>query len=88
MTGPIASPLVVSAALELPQESFVMDGRSSYYSRKARPTSTRWPPASPTSGHCPTLSIFAGDGEDLRPWSLALRKGALAGLLSDPVDGI
>ena len=26
--------------------------------------------------------------EDLRAWPLALRKGARAGLLSDPVDGI
>jgi bifunctional non-homologous end joining protein LigD len=34
------------------------------------------------------FDMLAGDGEDLRPWPLALRKGALAGLLSDPVDGI
>jgi ATP-dependent DNA ligase len=32
--------------------------------------------------------MLAGEGEDLRPWPLALRKGALAGLLSDRVDGI
>jgi bifunctional non-homologous end joining protein LigD len=34
------------------------------------------------------FDMLAGDGEDLRSWPLALRKGALAGLLSDPVDGI
>jgi bifunctional non-homologous end joining protein LigD len=34
------------------------------------------------------FDMLAGDGEDLRPWPLALRKGALAGPLSDPVDGI
>jgi hypothetical protein len=32
--------------------------------------------------------MLAGEGEDLRSWPLALRKGALAELLSDPVDGI
>ena len=32
--------------------------------------------------------MLSGDGEDLRSWPLSLRKGALAGLLSDPVDGI
>jgi bifunctional non-homologous end joining protein LigD len=34
------------------------------------------------------FDMLAGEGEDLRSWPLALRKGALAGLLSDPVDGI
>ena len=63
--------------------------RWSYSTRTACPISTRYPRVGTTSGHkLYAFDMLAGDGEDLRPWPLALRKGALAELLSDPVDGI
>jgi bifunctional non-homologous end joining protein LigD len=34
------------------------------------------------------FDLLAGDGEELRGWPLALRKGGLAQLLSEAVDGI
>jgi bifunctional non-homologous end joining protein LigD len=82
-------PLVVTAALKLPQESFVLDGevvaldkegKSDFDALASRKHDKR--------AQFYAFDLLTGDGEDLRPWPLALRKGALAGLLSDPVDGI
>jgi bifunctional non-homologous end joining protein LigD len=82
-------PLIVSAALKLPQASFVLDGEvvvlkpdgvsdfDALHSRKHDKRAMLY-----------AFDLLAGEGEDLRSWPLALRKGALAGLLSDPVDGI
>jgi ATP-dependent DNA ligase len=82
-------PLIVSGALKLEQESFVIDGEvvvldkegKSDFDALASRKQDKW-------AQLYAFDMLAGDGEDLRTWPLALRKGALAGLLSDPVDGI
>jgi bifunctional non-homologous end joining protein LigD len=77
-------PLVVSAAVEVPQESFVIDGEVVVLRPDGMPDFDAL--ASRKHDKRAMLCAFdmlAGDGEDLRPWPLALRKGALAGLLSD-----
>jgi ATP-dependent DNA ligase len=70
----------------LPQESFVLDGEvvvllpdgvsdfDVLASRKHDKRATLY-----------AFDMLVGDGEDLRSWP-PLRKGALAGFLSDPVD--
>jgi len=82
-------PLIVAAALKLPEKNFVIDGEvvvlmpdgiSDFDALASRKHDKR--------AMLYAFDMLAGDGEDLRPWPLALRKGALAGLLSDPVDGI
>jgi bifunctional non-homologous end joining protein LigD len=82
-------PLIVAAALKLYQKHFVIDGEvvvlrsdgvSDFDALASRKHDKR-------AMLC-AFDLLAGDGMDLRPWPLVLRKGALAGLLSDPVDGI
>jgi bifunctional non-homologous end joining protein LigD len=82
-------PLIVAGALELPQEHFVLDGEVVVL----KPDGVSDFDALASRKHDKHAQLYAfdmlaGDGEDLRPWPLALRKGALAGLLSDAVDGI
>jgi bifunctional non-homologous end joining protein LigD len=82
-------PLIVEGALKLPQKSFVIDGEVVVL----RPDGVSDFDALHSRQHDKrallyAFDLLAGEGEDLRPWPLALRKGALAGLLSDPVDGI
>jgi bifunctional non-homologous end joining protein LigD len=82
-------PLVVSAALKLPERHFVIDGEvvvlrpdgvsdfDALHSRKH----DKW------AILC-AFDLLAGDGKDLRRLPLHMRKVGLAQLLSEPVDGI
>jgi ATP-dependent DNA ligase len=87
LDGPF--PRIVASALNPEQESFVIDGEvvvldkegKSDFSAVSSGKHDEW-------AQFYAFDILAGDGEDLRPWPLALRKGTLAGMLSDPVGGI
>jgi ATP-dependent DNA ligase len=82
-------PLIVSAALKLEEESFAIDGEVVVLDKEGKSDFDAL--ASRKHDKHAWLYAFdmlAGDGEDLRSWPLSLRKGALAGLLSDLVDGI
>jgi bifunctional non-homologous end joining protein LigD len=82
-------PSIVSGALELPQESFVIDGEvvvldkdgvSDFDALSSRQHDNR--------AQLYAFDILAGDGEDYRSQALVMRKASLARLLSRPVDGI
>jgi bifunctional non-homologous end joining protein LigD len=82
-------PLIVSAALKLPQKSFVIvgevivldkDGISDFDALHSRKHDKR--------AMLYAFDLLAGDGEDLCGLPLSLRKAGLAQLLSNPVDGI
>jgi bifunctional non-homologous end joining protein LigD len=82
-------PLIVAGALKLRQKHFVIDGevvvldkegKSDFDALSSRKNDKR--------AQLYAFDMIVGDGEDLRSWPLALRKGALAGLLSDPTDRI
>jgi ATP-dependent DNA ligase len=86
MIGPNRFPRIVAGALKLPQGSFVLDGQLVVLDKAG--VSDFDALASRKRAMLYAFDLLAGDGEDLRSWPLALRKGALAGLLCDPVDGI
>jgi bifunctional non-homologous end joining protein LigD len=82
-------PLVVSAALKLPLERFVLDGEvvvldkdgvSDFDALASRKHDKR--------AMLYAFDLLAGEGEDLRSLPLGIRKVGLAQLLSDPVDGV
>jgi bifunctional non-homologous end joining protein LigD len=82
-------PLIVSAALELPEMRFVIDGEVVILNEDG--TSDFDKLASRKHDKHAQLCAFdmlSGDGKDIRPLPLSLRKAGLAQLLSDPVDGI
>jgi bifunctional non-homologous end joining protein LigD len=81
--------LIVSAALELPEMHFVIDGEvvvlnedgtSNFDALSSRRHDKR--------AQFYAFDMLSGDGKDIRPLPLSLRKAGLAQLLSDPVDGI
>jgi bifunctional non-homologous end joining protein LigD len=82
-------PLVVSAALKLPEMHFVFDGEvvvlnedgtSNFDALSSRRHDKR--------AQFYAFDMLSGDGKDIRPLPLSLRKAGLAELLFDPVDGI
>jgi bifunctional non-homologous end joining protein LigD len=82
-------PLIVAAALKLPQESFVLDGevivldkegKSDFDALASRKYDKR--------AQFHAFDVLASDGEDYRPLALSMRKAELARLLKRPVDGI
>jgi bifunctional non-homologous end joining protein LigD len=82
-------PLIVEAALKLRRKHFVLDGEvvvldkdgvSDFDALASRQHDKR--------AQFYAFDILAGNGEDLRPLPLALRKSNLARLLSRPLDGI
>jgi bifunctional non-homologous end joining protein LigD len=82
-------PLIVSAALELPEMHFVIDGEvvvlnedgtSNFDALSSRRHDKQ--------AQFYAFDMIAGDGKDLRTLPLSMRKVALAQLLSDQVDGI
>jgi bifunctional non-homologous end joining protein LigD len=82
-------PLIVEAALKLRQKSFVIDGEvvvlgtdgvSDFDALASRQHDKR--------AQLYAFDMLAGDGEDLRPQALVLRKANLARLLKRRVDGI
>jgi bifunctional non-homologous end joining protein LigD len=82
-------PLIVSAALELSEMHFAIDGevvvldkegKSDFDALSSRRHDKR--------AQLYAFDLLAGDGKDVRPLPLSLRKAGLAQLLSDPVDGI
>src|SRR5262249_48554360 len=82
-------PLVVAAALKVRQTQFVIDGEvvvvdsegfSDFEALASRHHDKR--------AQLYAFDMLAGDGEDLRPLPLSLRKAKLARLLSRAVDGI
>jgi bifunctional non-homologous end joining protein LigD len=82
-------PLIVSAALELPQQSFVIDGEVVVL----RPDGVSDFDALASRKHDKQAMLYAfdllgGEGEDLRSLPLGIRKVGLAQPLSNPVDGI
>jgi bifunctional non-homologous end joining protein LigD len=82
-------PLIVSAALKLPETSFVIDGEvvvldkdgvsdfDALHSHKHDKRAQLY-----------AFDLLAGDGKDLRTLPLSMRKVGLAQLLADPVDDI
>jgi bifunctional non-homologous end joining protein LigD len=81
--------LIVSAALELPEMHFVIDGEvvvlnedgtSNFDALSSRRHDKR--------AQFYAFDMLSGDGKDIRTLPLSLRKAGLALLLSDPVDGI
>jgi ATP-dependent DNA ligase len=81
--------LIVSAALDLQPKQFVIDGEvvvldkdgmSDFDALASRKNDQR--------AQLYAFDMLASDGEDLRGFPLMLRKGALAELLSSPVDSI
>jgi bifunctional non-homologous end joining protein LigD len=82
-------PLIVSAALKLPEMHFVIngevvafneDGTSNFDALSSRRHDKR--------AQFYAFDMLSGDGKDIRPLPLLLRKAGLVQLLSDPVDGI
>jgi bifunctional non-homologous end joining protein LigD len=82
-------PLIVSAVLKLPEKHLVIDGevvvldkegKSDFDSLRSRQHHKR--------AMLDAFDLLAGDGEDLRPLPLSMRKVGLAQLLSRPADGI
>jgi bifunctional non-homologous end joining protein LigD len=82
-------PLVVSAALKLPEKHFVIDGEvvvlnkdgtSNFDALHSRQHDKR--------AQLYAFDVLACDGEDFRRMPLSMRKAGLAELLSDPVDGL
>jgi bifunctional non-homologous end joining protein LigD len=82
-------PLIVAAALKLPQESVVLDGevvvldkevKSDFDALASRKHDKR--------AMLYAFDLLAGEGEDLRQLPLGLRKVGLAQLLAREVDGI
>jgi bifunctional non-homologous end joining protein LigD len=76
-------PLIASAALQLPEMHFVIDGE--VVALRADGVSER---RHDKRAQFYAFDMLAGDGKDIRPLPLSLRKAAPAQLLSDPVDGI
>jgi bifunctional non-homologous end joining protein LigD len=82
-------PLIVAAALKLRQKHFVLDGEVVVLDKDGVSDFD----ALASHRHDKRAQFYAfdmlvGDGEDLRPLPLSLRKVSLAQLLSRPVDGI
>jgi bifunctional non-homologous end joining protein LigD len=82
-------PLIVSAALKLPLERFVLDGEvvvlrsdgvSDFDALASRKHDKR--------AMLYAFDLLAGDGKDLRDLPLSMRKAGLAQLLADQADGI
>jgi bifunctional non-homologous end joining protein LigD len=82
-------PLIVSAALKLPETHFVIDGEVVVL----RPDGVSDFDALASRKHDKRAQLYgfdllACDGKDIRALPLSMRKVALVQLLSDPVDGI
>jgi bifunctional non-homologous end joining protein LigD len=82
-------PLIVSAALKLPEKHFVLDGEVVVVDKEGKSDFD----ALASRQHDKRAMLYAFDalacdGEDLRSLPLSIRKVGLARLLSDPVDGI
>jgi bifunctional non-homologous end joining protein LigD len=82
-------PLIVSAALKLPEKHFMIDGEvvvlrpdgvSDFDALASRKHDKR--------AQFYAFDLLAGEGKDLRELPLSVRKVGLAQLLSEPVDGI
>jgi bifunctional non-homologous end joining protein LigD len=82
-------PLIVESALKLRRQHFVIDGETVVFG----PNGVSDFDALRSGNHNRRAQLYAfdtlaGDGKDLRPLPLSIRKAGLAQLLSEPVDGI